>query len=118
MIVALLRASGCLVAYLGADVDARFLIEETRLRQPAAVLLSATTSDRLPDLQAAAEALRGLAPPDQLPILLGGQVVRGRERELRQLGVTPISAPDVASALTSIVAVAKGEAPEASVARA
>jgi methanogenic corrinoid protein MtbC1 len=118
MIVALLRSGGCCVAYLGADVDPRFLVEETRIRRPAAVLLSATTADRLTDIRTAAEALRELAPPAQLPIFLGGQVVWGRERELREMSVTPVTEPDVSLALESIVAIVAGTTLEPRGARA
>ena len=105
MIVALLRAKGRPVHFLGADVDVRFLLEEVATRRPAVVLLSATLIDRLPDIKAAADALRQTPSPRPSTMLLGGQVVRRYSGELRQWGVVPASDDDLDAALESILSV-------------
>jgi DNA-binding transcriptional MerR regulator len=89
MIVALLRAPGCRVHFLGADVEPRFLTEGVATRRPAAVLLSATLPERLPAIQAAAAALREVAAPNDLPVVVGGEVARAHRAELAQWGVVP-----------------------------
>ena len=105
MIVALLRAEGRPVHFLGADVDVRFLQEEVAIQRPAVVLLSATLIDRLPAIKAAAEALRESASPQPFTMLLGGQVVRQYRGELHEWGVVPTSDDDLAVALEAILSV-------------
>ena len=104
MVVALLRAAGCRVHFLGAAVDARFLAEEAAIRRPAAVILSATTEDRLLAVKPALDALNlaGATPP--APVFVGGQVVRDHADELRAWGLTPVTDDDFEAALRSILA--------------
>jgi MerR family transcriptional regulator, light-induced transcriptional regulator len=105
MIVALLRARGRPVHFLGADVDAPFLQEEVAMRRPAVVLITATLIDRLPAIKAAAEALRESASPQPFSMVLGGQVVRQYRDELHEWGVVPASDDDLAVALETILSV-------------
>ena len=105
MTVALLRAQGRIVHFLGADVDARFLREEVATRRPAVVLLSATLADRLPAVKAAADALRESASPRPFTVVLGGQVVRQHGGELQQWGVVPAGDDDLAAALATILSI-------------
>ncbi|MEO6873816.1 MAG: cobalamin-dependent protein [Opitutaceae bacterium] len=91
MICGLLRAGGRPVHYLGADVAPRFLAEAVRLRQPAAVLLSAKLE---PNLYAVKDALDALRPaPDALipfPVLVGGHMAPEHPALLREWGAVPI----------------------------
>ena len=105
MIVALLRAQGRIVHFLGADVDVRFLQEEVATRRPAVVLLSATLADRLPAVKAAADTLRASTSPPPFTMVLGGQVVRQHGGELQQWGVVPASDHDFDMALETLLSV-------------
>jgi DNA-binding transcriptional MerR regulator len=103
MIVALLRAEGRRVHFLGADVDAQFLAEEVAARRPAFVLLSATSAERLPAIKAAVAAL---SRPDIDPtttVFVGGRVVRDHTESLQRWGVVPVSDNDLEAALRSIL---------------
>src|SRR3954470_2491019 len=82
MVVALLRATGITVHFLGADVDVQFLLEEGPSRHPAVVLLSATMRERLPAVEATVRALQEATEPDPVPIMVGGDVVRTHRAEL------------------------------------
>jgi methanogenic corrinoid protein MtbC1 len=91
MIVGLLRERGWRVHFLGADVDPRFLTEVIQLRRPAAVLLSATTRARLPDLAAAIEVVRGSGTSDETPVAVGGgQALTDSADWVRGLGAIPV----------------------------
>jgi len=105
MIVALLRANGRTVHFLGADVDVRFLLEEVETRCPAVVLLSATLADRLPAVKAAADALGESAPPPPLTVVLGGQAMRQHGGELQEWGVAPASDADFDATLEMILSI-------------
>jgi methanogenic corrinoid protein MtbC1 len=109
MIVALLRAAGRKVHFLGADVDGAFLVEEVVNRQPAVVLLSATMRERLPAVEATVRAIREATAPDPVPIVIGGDVVRTHRAELERLGGIPASADDLAATLEMILAYAGAE---------
>ena len=111
MVVAMLRVAGCRVHFLGADVDARFLAEEAAIRRPAAVILSATSEDRLLAVKSALDALTltGATPP--APVFVGGQVVRDHADALRPWGVSLVSDDDLEAALLAILAVTESKSP-------
>jgi DNA-binding transcriptional MerR regulator len=109
MIVALLRAKGRTVHFLGADVDVRFLLEEVATRRPAAVLLSATLADRLPDVKAAADALRESASPPPLTVVLGGRAMRQHSGELQEWGLAPASVDDLDAVLETILSIVEND---------
>jgi DNA-binding transcriptional MerR regulator/methylmalonyl-CoA mutase cobalamin-binding subunit len=103
MIVALLRAEGRRVHFLGANVDPQFLAEEAAARRPAFVLLSASSSERLPAIKAAVAAL---ARPDIDPmttVFVGGRVARDHTEALQRWDVVPVSDNDLKAALRSIL---------------
>ncbi len=108
MIVALLRAAGRRVHFLGADVDARFLGEEVATRRPAFVLLSATTAARLPAIQEAVDILSQPGAASVATVFVGGQIVREHADSLRQWGVVPIDDDDLQTALQSMLATVGG----------
>jgi methanogenic corrinoid protein MtbC1 len=87
MVAGLLRARGWRVHYLGADVDPTFLLEAVQLRHPEVVLLSATSEARMPDIEAAIDAVRtaGVAPV----VVGGGQAVGAHADTLRDWGAVP-----------------------------
>jgi MerR family transcriptional regulator, light-induced transcriptional regulator len=90
MVSGLLRARGWRVHFLGADVDPRFLLETVQLRQPAVVLLSATTEERLSDVANAIHAVRtaGIAPG--IPVVVGGgQALTAHAAVLSAWGAVP-----------------------------
>jgi methanogenic corrinoid protein MtbC1 len=90
MVAGLLRARGWRVHFLGADVDPRFLLEAIHLRQPAVVLLSATSEARLPDVADAIDAVRTVGPAPGPPVVVGGgQAVTGHADALRAWGAVP-----------------------------
>lgn len=103
MICGLLRAAGRSVHYLGADVAPRFLAEAIRLRQPAAVLLSAKLDADLPAIAAALDRLRP-APdsPLAIPALVGGQAAIDHAEQLRAWGATPIVEERPADAVRAV----------------
>jgi DNA-binding transcriptional MerR regulator/methylmalonyl-CoA mutase cobalamin-binding subunit len=111
MIVALLRAAGRRVHFLGADVDAQFLREEVVTRRPTFVLLSATTAARLPAIEAATEVLSQPGAAAVSTLFVGGQVVREYGDTLRQWGVVPVNDDHLETALQSIMAAANGAPP-------
>ena len=91
MIVALLRASGRRVHYLGADVDTQFLVQAIRLRRPAAVLLSARLDTHMQAVEAAVSAIQAEFDGGDRPlVVVGGQLAARRPDELRALGTVPI----------------------------
>lgn len=93
MVSGLLRARGVSVHFLGADVDPVFLVDAVERRRPRAVLLSATSDEQLPAIQAAANALRKLQPMPQL--LAGGQAIERQPDIVTGWGITPLLLNDV-----------------------
>lgn len=92
MVTGLLRAHGWRVHVLGADTAPAFLAEAVRLREPRAVLLSATISARLLAVHAAIDAVRAAAPPDRIPVIVvGGQGVSDHTGPLSARGVISTS---------------------------
>jgi DNA-binding transcriptional MerR regulator/methylmalonyl-CoA mutase cobalamin-binding subunit len=111
MIVALLRAAGRRVHFLGADVDARFLGEEVAIRRPAFVLLSATTAARLPAIEEAVDVLSQPGAASVATVFVGGQVVREHTDSLRRWGIVPVNDDDLDTALQSILTAVDGALP-------
>lgn len=90
MVAGLLRARGWQVHFLGADVDPRFLLETVQLRQPAVVLLSATTEARLSDVGDAIAAVRTAGVASGIPVVVGGgQALTAHADVLRAWGAVP-----------------------------
>ncbi len=93
MVSGLLRARGLGVHFLGADVDPAFLLDAVERRRPRAVLLSATSDEQLPAVQAAANALREIRPMPQL--LAGGQAIERQSDTVAGWGVTTLRLNDL-----------------------
>ncbi len=108
MAVALLRAAGRRVRFLGADVSTAFLVEEVAAWRPAAVLLSATLEARLPTVFEAVDAVRAAGMPWPTAIV-GGQAVQGRADEFRARGIV-VADDDPGAAAGTVLAVVEGVA--------
>lgn len=105
MICGLLRADGWVVHYLGADVDAGFLLEAIRLHQPAAVVLSVSIERHLPSLrETVARVQREVGEDQALPIVIGGPAVRQHRDDLHRLGITLVDDLDPGHAVAEIAA--------------
>ena len=91
MLSGLLRARGCRVHYLGADVDHEFLIEAVTLRHPDALLLSVKLAPNVEQVKVAVERLdAALLPAPVPPILVGGEAVGEAAERIRAWGATPV----------------------------
>jgi methanogenic corrinoid protein MtbC1 len=105
MVAGLLRERGYRVHFLGADVDPRFLQERVEQWQPAAVLLSATRTERLPDLANAIQAVRAASTESDMPIVVGGgQLVSAHADTLREWGAVPAVNGELDAILSTIPA--------------
>ena len=93
MVSGLLRRRGVSVHFLGVDVATAFLVDAVKRRSPRAVLLSATSEDVLPEIRAAADALRAAATLPRL--LAGGQAVERQPEIVASWGVTPMMLHDL-----------------------
>jgi MerR family transcriptional regulator, light-induced transcriptional regulator len=90
MVVGLLRARSRRVHFLGADVDPQFLQERVQQWRPAVVLLSATRTERLPDVASAVQAVRAVSGATDMPVVVGGgQLVHAQAEAIRALGAVP-----------------------------
>lgn len=85
MIVALLRSHGVGVDFLGANVGHKVLLEETLVRRPPIVLLSATLDARIPAAHRAVNALRHIdsEPP---ALFVGGVAVEQHQQQVAAWG--------------------------------
>lgn len=105
MLCGLLRIEGYGIHFLGADVAPLFLQQAVRLHQPAAVLLSAHTVERLPDVQSAviavAEAIPARLPPQ---VFIGGQGVPKMMDAIQGLGIIAVTASRFEDAMRQIQA--------------
>lgn len=70
MVCGLLRQAGVTVHFLGVNLPTSFLAESVAMRQPGAVLLSATLRERRPALSRAIDAVRSAG---SAAIFVGGQ---------------------------------------------
>jgi methanogenic corrinoid protein MtbC1 len=105
MVAGLLRERGYRVHFLGADVDPQFLQERVEQWQPAAVLLSATRTERLPDLANAIQAVRAASTESDMPIVVGGgQLVSAHADTLREWGAVPAVNGELDAILSTIPA--------------
>lgn len=104
MICGLLRRQGYRVHFLGADVAPRFLVDAVRLRQPDAVLLSASIEAHLFAIRDALDALTATRGHDTLPVLAGGAAVRRHADQVRSWGAVPILAGSLGAELAEIMA--------------
>jgi DNA-binding transcriptional MerR regulator len=104
MVAGLLRARGWRVHFLGADVDPRFLAEVVQLRQPDVVLLSATTRERLPDIERALAAVRESAADANTPVVIGGLAAGDTADQLRSLGAVVASDDSISAAEEAVAA--------------
>lgn len=103
MLTALLRSRGCRVHYLGADVAHEFFVEAIALRTPDAVLLSAKLPQNVEQIGIAAERIRdsfGITAP---AIIAGGEAIPAAAERVRSWDVTPITAPDFAGIIDSVL---------------
>lgn len=94
MICGLLRSRGYDVHFLGADVDARFLLDAVKIHSPAAVLVSAKLEPAMVTLVSTIDTLRKaeLSEGASLPIIVaGGRVAIEHQAELRSRGAIPIA---------------------------
>ena len=94
MAAAALQAEGFRVHFLGADVPADAVANAVRDRQPAVLLLSATTSERLPALEDAVRAVASLPAALQPRVLVAGPGVEGAEKRLASLSVEHVASID------------------------
>jgi methanogenic corrinoid protein MtbC1 len=108
MVCGLLRAEGWAIHYLGADVDAEFLLQAIRLHQPAAVLLSISIEHHIPALRDTVARLR--EETSALPVIVGGAAAREHRDDLRRLGIVPVDDLDPARAVEQLRAVLPSEA--------
>jgi DNA-binding transcriptional MerR regulator len=105
MVVGLLRARGWRAHFLGADVDPQFLQERVRQWRPALVLLSATRTERLPDLAEAIQAVRAVSTTPDMPVIVGGgQLVATNADTLREWGALPASDDGLDTVLSAVPA--------------
>ena len=109
MVVALLRARGRHVHFLGAHVDGHFLYEEIRIRLPAVVLLSATLPARLAALELLLADLRQDASTRDIPVVVGGGIVQTMSVELSRFGAIPDRSADLNSAVERIMQLSEGQ---------
>jgi methanogenic corrinoid protein MtbC1 len=104
MVCGLLRAHGCRVHLLGADVAPRFLLEAVQLHAPAAVLLSANLNLRLPAVKSSVEVLQLNLPPERRPIVVvGGQLAADHHDEVTAMGAVPVTGERPESAFQAIL---------------
>jgi DNA-binding transcriptional MerR regulator/methylmalonyl-CoA mutase cobalamin-binding subunit len=102
MVVGLLRSRGRRVHFLGADVDPQFLQERVQHWRPAVVLLSATRTERLPDVADAIQAVRAVSGATDMPVVVGGgQLVHAQAEAIRALGAVPALDGDLEAVLES-----------------
>ncbi len=81
------RRAGLRVRYLGANVNAADLIEETQAHRPALVALSVTTTSRVRALTRLANAIRRLPPPRPIFAFDGAAFVGDATLRQRLAGV-------------------------------
>jgi MerR family transcriptional regulator, light-induced transcriptional regulator len=91
MINGLLRAEGCRMHYLGADVAHEFLTEAIVLHRPDLVLLSVKLEQNIPEIGKAARHLREARVDPAPRILAGGEAVPAHSDRVRAWGVIPIT---------------------------
>jgi DNA-binding transcriptional MerR regulator len=103
MVCGLLRADGWAVHYLGADVDAGFLLDAIRLHQPIAVLLSVSLERHLPAMRDTVTRIRAEIPEfEGPPVIVGGPAVREHQDDLRGMGITLVDNLDPGRAVVEI----------------
>jgi methanogenic corrinoid protein MtbC1 len=96
MVCSLLRTYGYEVHYLGANVAARFLVEQVRQHQPDAVLLSTKLSINLSAVQEAIQAVLAAVPDDARPVILvGGDGMEAGAETVRSAGAIPVDEIDL-----------------------
>lgn len=98
MVSHLLETEGHVVHFLGANVPADSILDGIRMRKVTAVLLSTTIEDNIPAMLATLEAINTM-PEDERPrVVVGGQVLEGREEEIRAFGAELITDLNMSSA--------------------
>lgn len=86
MVSHLLETEGHVVHFLGANVPADSILDGIRMRKVTTVLLSVTIEKNIPAMIATLEAINRM-PEDERPrVIAGGQVLVGREDEVRKFG--------------------------------
>lgn len=104
MLCGLLRAAGFRVRFLGASVAPRFLLDASRLHQPAAILLSKTLPANLPAVKSAIEVLTtGLASDSPPAIMVGGHITPYQQKSIATWGAVTIAEEKPAEALEAVL---------------
>jgi methanogenic corrinoid protein MtbC1 len=104
MIAGLLRVNGWRVHPLGIDVEPRFLVEVVQLRNPAAVLLSASLEARLPAIRSTINLLTSAGHSNhRLWVVVGGQAVPNHVETIRSWGATPIVNEPITQVLETLL---------------
>jgi methanogenic corrinoid protein MtbC1 len=113
MVCGLLRERGCLVRYLGVDVEPRFLLEALRMHRPEAMLLSARLEPNLPAVQDAIERVKSSGEAGYRPtVIVGGLLAMHHADLIREWGAEPITSNDPEESAEAILALLRP--PEAS----
>jgi methanogenic corrinoid protein MtbC1 len=102
MICGLLRARGCTVHFLGADVDTRFLLQSVELRHPDALLLSARAAESLPAIRDAIEQVGDIPEGDRPCVIVGGHVVVDHGGTIESWGAITIQDQHISTAVEHI----------------
>ncbi len=96
MIICMLRATGSMVHFLGANVWPRFILEAVQMHQLRAMLLSAKLDGSLPATRDTIEALNtGALSRSAVDIIVGGAIVSANEDQLRAWSATPVRSHDL-----------------------
>lgn len=108
MVAHLLETEGYAVHFLGANVPAESIIEGITMRHATLVLLSITIEANLPSLTGTLEAINRLPEDIRPKVIAGGQVLAGREEELRNYGAEllatlPLSSAQISENLASLL---------------
>jgi DNA-binding transcriptional MerR regulator len=103
MICGLLRARGCGVHFLGADVDTRFIVDAVRLRHPEGVLLSAGESASLATVEQAVSQAGNLPDPAHPSVIVGGSIVHQHGGTIETWGAITVSDHDLARTVDRIL---------------
>lgn len=108
MVYGLLRQHGYRVRYLGANVATPFLVSAVQANKPEAVLLSSSVEESFPGCLNAVTELRAIWPAQQAPlILVGGEIARNRESELRAAGAIPVQEAHAMTDLPALLSTAQ-----------
>lgn len=97
MVAHLLEIEGYAVHFLGANVPVDSILDGIRMRRATLVLLSTTIEANIPALFVTLEGINKLPEEERPRIIAGGQVLAGREDELRNHGVDLLTSLSIGS---------------------